>query len=313
MPGAGSANVAYRAEDSYDTPDADGDWIQPGLNISVTDWSIDNQLSDNRQPDDPTPVGSSTGNFVGTIGLEWDLTDAKWIGDLVPLNGSGALADSGGISPTAEWYFSVDALDDSFAQFTQDVTFAATALQEATIQYNEGGTTTVSATLIVGGGMSSNTPSSIVQPADTDLYEHHGTTISVGTRTQSGAQSATLSLNNLAVRDEGQGRLPYRLVIGAIEPRFETDAIFSEGDQLKAAIDGASAASAATSVADTLDTESGAFNHEAKDGDTLNIELTGLKPNSYSWSNLVNPDESLTEPVAYNVTGVTFTDSEGNV
>jgi len=301
MTGAGSAEVAFRLESEYLSPGT-GDWYQPGMNISVGDLSIENNQQRNRQPDDPTPDGSRAGNFRGSASVEFDLTDDNWH-DLLPLDGN-TLSGDRKIAPSAEWYFSVDAVDDAGASFSEHITAAGAAVTDAEINWSQG--EAVSISLTIGfGSVSGNSPDTIVQPSNADIYTHHGTTISVGTREQSGAQSATLSLSGLARPQEQQDREPLRYVVGAIEPSFSTDALFTESDQLEAALGGST-----TSVADTIAGEaSGAFEHQNGNGDTITYGLTQLDPQTYSWAALVDPGTDLTEPVDYHVSDVSVDSS----
>jgi len=77
--GAGSATVAYTVENEFgDGPGADPTWRQPGMDVSVTDLSIEQALQRSRHPDDPTPAGSREGEWEGAAGVEWTLTDDEF-------------------------------------------------------------------------------------------------------------------------------------------------------------------------------------------------------------------------------------------
>jgi len=167
---SGTARVAFREETSFGTADADGDWIQPGMNITVSEFNIENNQTRNRQPDDTTPDGSRVGNFVGTASLSWDLTDDKWH-TLIPFRGtSNNLAGQGGAAPTAEWFFEATALDDTDTQFTQGLTVSG-AITQADIEYTEGEPISVSVTVDFGA-LSSNSPAAdaIIKPSNADIY-----------------------------------------------------------------------------------------------------------------------------------------------
>lgn len=300
MTGAGTSRVAFRAESSFNTPDDTNDWILPGLNVSVGDFSIENNQQRNRKPDEVTPVGSRAGNFRGTLSLNFDYTGDEWHA-LVPFSGAGeSLSGAGGAAPTAEFYLNTTALDDTDAQFESDITVSGAAT-EAAINYQQGEPDTVDLTIDFGA-LSSESPADgdIVEPSNADVFTHHGTSISVGGRSQTGAQSATLTLSNLARRQEQQSREPLRYVVGAIEPSFSTDALFTEEDQLTAALGGST-----TSVADTISGEASAeFALSNGNGSTVTYELTQLDPQTYSWNALVDPETDLTEPVDYHLTDV---------
>lgn len=297
MTGAGSAEVAYRVESNYLSAGA-GSWIQPGVDVQVTDLTIDNQPNRNRQPDNNTPERSRVGNFSGTIGVTWALTDTNWH-DLVPTSG-GSLSGVGPAAPSAEWYFSTGALDSANAQFSQDLTAAGAALQNAEVQHQENEDVTVSAT-IPFGGVSGNTPTSITQPSASDVFTHHGASLSIGGTAQSGLTSATLSLANLSRFRQEASRTPLDAVVGATSPELSTDANFTEADQLEAAIGGNSV----TSIADQIDGHaSGSLDFTNGAGTTISYSLTRLQPANYQWTDLINADGDLSEPVTYHVADV---------
>lgn len=295
---SGTSNVAFRQETSFNEPDAEGTWYQPGMNIEVGDLSISNELQRNRHPDQVAPEGSREGNALGTASVSWDLTDDNFH-DLLPFE-NGSLVREGGPAPTAEWYFSTTALDDAGSQFSASVTAAGAAITQVDIQYQQGQNNRANAT-IEFGLLSDNSPGDgeIVKPSNADIYTHHGTDLTVGTRGQSGMQSATLTLSNLARRQEHQERGPRNMVIGAVEPEFQSDAIFSEVDQLEAATGGST-----TSIGDLIDGEDGEFSLENGQAETISYGLKNMQPNNYQWAALVDADTDLTEPITYHVANV---------
>jgi len=295
MPGAGSAEVAFRVESSYNSAGA-GDWIQPGMDITVTP-DIDNELTRNRQPDDPTPARSRTGNFVGTVDVSFTLTDSEWHA-LIPTS-SGSLSGASGIAPTAEWYFDVDALNSSgTGTFNEDITTAGTAVTDATVNYQEGEVVTVDLTLAFGH-LSDQTPSTITSPAAADVFTHHGVSLSVDSVSASALQTMSLSLNSLARRVDDQSRNAFSMVAGAMSPELSADAIFTEADQLKQALGGST-----TSIADRVSGSGGTITLENGNGDTITYDLSDVQPTSYAWNDLVNPDTDLTESIQYHVSDV---------
>jgi hypothetical protein len=301
MSGAGSAEIGYRLESGFGSAGT-GDWFQPGTDVTLTNFTIDNEATRNRQPDDTTPSRSRVGNFVGQMGVSWTLTDDNWH-DLVPFSGSpGSLSGPVRIPPTAEWYLSATAIDNTgAATFSQALTVGRAAVTEATVNYQEGEDITVDTT-IAFGDLTDNTPSSITQPADSDVFTHHGTSLTVDSTAQASLQTATLTMSNLARRVEQQDRKPFSMVTGAMTPEFSTDATFTETDQLEMAI---SDTSSTTSIADQIDgAASGSLEFTNGAGDTISYTLSRLQPTTYQWSDLINPDGDLTEPIDYHIADV---------
>jgi hypothetical protein len=302
MTAAGSAEVAYRVESDFQTAGTTG-WRQPGVNITVGDLSVDNNAQRNRQPDSPLSGGSTAGNFTGTATVDFDLTGDNVFGDLVPgFADAGSLSDAGLQAPTAEWYFAVDSLDNSLAQFESEIVFNGVAVTSAEIDYTEGEPISVSLSL-EASGLSSNAPTAISGPTVDQVFTHHGTSATIGGLGQSGLQSATLSLDGLARRQEQQERGPRVMVVDEMEPELTTDAVFSEVDQLDLALNGGTSGSVLQQLQAA---SSGGLTFENGNGSVVQFELIDPTPNNYAWNDLVAPDTDLTEEVTYQLHDVTL-------
>lgn len=303
MTGAGSATVAYAKEQSYNGAlvDSDGDgtpeWIQPGIDINITDLTVEQALDRSRHPNNPLPAGSREGNFEGGLAAEWTLTDANWH-DLVFADGGTALPSSPMKAPSSTWYFAVELPDGT----TEPRTPTGTIVIDAEVTYEQGSDVRVALTMLYGDEPSDVTApadADIQQPSEADAYSWHGTSLTIDGMRQSLLQSATLSLSGLARFRRGQSRHPYDAVVDAIEPSLSTDAVFTERDQLALAVD--------DTVADNYGEVSqvpGELAFENGQGDTITYTLSGLQPNTYGWSDLVAADTDLSEPIDYHVTDV---------
>jgi len=294
--GAGSAAVGYTIEGSYgDGPAADPTWILPGLNVSLTDLSIEQALQRSRYPDDPTPAGSREGEWEGAVGVGFDLTDDNFH-ELVFADGGTALPNSFMGVPSATWYFGVDLLDGS----TDTRTPVGAVVIDATIEYNRGENIRVELTMLYGDEPDDITaPSTIQKPSVDDVFTYHGAGFTVDGNAQALMQSASLSLSNLARLRRGQNRKPYDAVTGPIEPSFSTDATYTEADQNTLAY--GSTSGGGIEIVDAVD---GTFSLENGQGDTIEYALSGLQPNTYNWADLVSADTDLTEPIDYHVADV---------
>ena len=297
MTGAGSATVAYAVENAYGKLPADPTWRQPGIDITVSDLSVDQALERSRQPDEPTPAGSREGNWEGGLGLSWTLTDANFH-DLVFADGGTALPNSPMRAPSSTWYLATELPDGT----TEPRTPTGAIVIDAAINYQQGDDITVELTLLYGfepDDVTAPSDADIQQPAEADAYSWHGASFSVDGLNQPLMQSATLSLSGLARFRRGQSRHPYDAVVDAFEPSFSTDAIFTERDQLALAVDDVD-----TNSYEQVGAVAGEFALENGAGDTITYTLSELQPTSYEWSDLVAPDADLSEPIEYHVSDV---------
>jgi hypothetical protein len=302
MTSAGSATVAYALEDSYGGPlvDSDGDgtpeWYQPGVDITVSDLSVEQALERSRQPDDPTPAGSREGNWEGGLGVSFTLTDANWH-DLVFADGGTALPHTAMRAPSATWYLAVDMPDGT----TETRTPTGAIVQDASVNYEQGSDVTVELTMLYGDEPSTVTApadADITQPSEADAFSWHGASFTVDALAQPLMQSATLSLSGLARFRRGQDRHPYDAVVDAIEPSFSTDATFTERDQLALAVDNTAGSDGPVGKVPA------SFTLSNGQGTTITYNLTDCQPTSYTWSDLVAPDTDLGEPIDYHVADV---------
>ena len=301
MPGAGSANVAFTPEPEFGAgPGTDPTWTQPGIDISVTDLTVEQALERSRHPDSPLPQGSRPRDFEGGIGIEFTLTDANWH-DLVFADGGTALPVEGVTAPSSAWYFATTLPDGT----TEPRTPTGTVITDAEVLYERASDIRVSLTGIYGfepDDITAPADGAIQQPSDEDAFSYHGASFSVDGLNQPLMQSATISLTGLARFRRGQSRHPYNAVTGAIEPAFSTDAIFTERDQLAAAVDDVDA-----NNYEQIGKVPGELSFENGQGDTIEYALSDLQPTSYGWANLVAADTDLSEPIDYHVSMVEAT------
>jgi len=299
MTGAGSADVAYALETEYlgSLEDSDGDgnpeYYQPGKNITVSEASLQNALTRIRDPDDPEPLTSIAQNFEGALNVSFTLAEDNWH-DLVFNDGTNTGFVAGRM-PSSSWFLGVDYLNGT----TERVAEGA-VVTEATINYQQGSNVTVDLTLIYGDESknASITPSNIQKAPGSDVYAFHGASLTVDTVGQGERlQSATLSIPTGARFHRGADRHPVDAVIGNVDASLSSDAIFTGPDQLELAYGGASPSSAISATTASLTFTNGA-------GTTIGYDLSGVKPNSYNWSDLVSGDSDLTEPIDYHVNGV---------
>ncbi len=295
MTGAGSAIVAYTVEDEYGAgPTADPTWRQPGIDITVTDLTVEQALERSRHPDTPIPAGSRPRDFEGALGMSWTLTDANWH-DLVFADGGTALPTSPMPAPSATWYLATVLPDGTVEERTP----MGTIVPDATVTYEQGSDIQVELTMLYGDepdDITTPAEADIQQPSEEEAYSYHGASFQVDGLNQPLMQSATLSLSGLARFRRGQSRHPYDAVVDAIQPSFSTDAVFTERDQLALAVD-----DVVDSSYEDVGEVPAEFALENGQGDQITYTLEDCQPNTYGWSDLVAADANLSEPIDYHV------------
>ena len=295
MPGAGSATVAFAMEPEYLGEPSDPTYYQPGKNIEVTELSLQNALQRIYDPSSPEPLESLVGNLEGAVSVTFTLTNDNW--HQAVFNDADSAFESGRM-PSSRWYFGVDYLDGT----TERVAKGA-VVTEATISYQQGEPVTVSLTLIYGDEAEeeSITPSAIEKAGEGAVHNFSGTDLDVDDVGQTKLQSADLSITTNARFHRGTQRQPLDATIGGVETTLSTDAIYSGPTQMEIAYGGAT-------PADALDAVDASLSFENALSEEIGYTLGGLKPDTYGWADLVEPDTDLTESIEYHVSSVEVAD-----
>ena len=292
MTGGGTASVAYTTEPGLLEDPADPTYFQTGKDIQVSELSLRNELERVRDPGDPQPIRSVAQNLEGALNLTWTLTDDNWH-DLV-FNDSGTTFQSG--RPVfSRWWMGVDYLDG-----TAERVLKGAIVTQVQIQYTQGTKLQISMNLIYADEElnASITPTAIEKSTDVKMW--HDFDLDVDTVTDvdcAKLQSATLQINTGARFQRGGSRKACDAVIGAVETTLTTDAIFTEAsvDRAELVYGGVGTTSPAESI-DFVDATLSIM--------TTEYSLTGLKPDTYGWSDIVDPDADTQDNTEYHVSGV---------
>ena len=293
MTGAGAATVAYSPESEFLEEESDPTYRQPGLNIQVTDISIQQAVEESRDPGEAIPVDAIEQAFEGAVSVSFDLAGNDWHELVFPDSGT-SFPSGGYFAPSAHWYFGVDYMAGKAERVTK-----GTAVTDAQIQWQQGANPTVDLTMIYGAEEKNEaiTPSAIEKPGEGDTYPFHGADLEIDATIQTGLQQATLNLSQLARFRRGGDRQPMDVVGGAVLPTLDVQAIFSEEstDNLELAYGGVS------ETADTLDAVPAELSFEGGGDGAFAYDLGKIKPSDYGWADLVTPDTDLTESITFNV------------
>ena len=299
MTGAGSAEVAFAVEDSFETLPGTPTWYQPGENISVGSASLDRALTRARQPDDPRPDGSREGNREVALSVSFEMTDTNFHDLIFPASAPVGLAQSAQLAPTATWYLASESPSATNERFVQGA-----AVESVSWTYTQGEPFSVDLTIIgVEGDTSAlTTPGTIVQPAKDDIVNFSGVDFDLNaSQLSTKLQSLTLEVSGMARFRRGQQQDPVDAVVGAYEPSLTVEAIYEDGTQTELAY----GTSGATVPQDTVDSSSGTLTAANPAGTVAEYNLSGLQPTSHDWADLVSADTDITAPTEYHVTDVT--------
>lgn len=297
MTGAGSAEVAYVKEDSFNTLPGVPTWRQPFENITIGTASLSNALRRARQPDDPRPDGSVEGNNEGAYTITGTMTDTNFHELIFPESSNSSLATSASLAPTATWYLSADTLPGTEERF-----LSGAAVESVAWNYQQGEDFTVELTCIVAdepevGGSHGSAPSSISQPSKSEMVRHNGISFSLDSNTISLLQSLTVEITGMARFRRGPSRTPNDAVVGAYQPSMTVQAITEDNNQLQLTY----GSSSATTTEETVSEVSATLTVDNPGGNLATYNLNRAQANDTDWQDLVNGETDLTDPTTYHL------------
>jgi hypothetical protein len=266
----------------------------------VNDLSLDNALSQLRDPQDILPREQLAQNFEGAFEATWVLSSDQFH-ELVFNSGGGGsgLPDSydAGQLQSAEWYLGVDHLNGTAERAIKGV-----VPTNWSVDYSQGEEVSVTFTAVYGDEELGTeiTPGSIVR--ETDTVPGHGASLSINGVTQGKLQSATLSVELGDPLIRGPSRQPVAAVPRGVEATLETEAVFDGVAETELAYGSAGA----TSPEDLVGGTEAVLSFE-RDGTLVAEYGLSVTPADYAWEDLVNPDEDIVESVTFNGTDLVAT------
>lgn len=274
-------------------------WYQPGIDITVSDASLDNALSRARQPDDPRPAESREGNLEGAFSISFTMTDTNFHELVFPESTNTSLATSAQAAPTATWYIEADTLTATPDRFLQGA-----AVSDVTWNYTQGEDVTVDLTIIYGDeddGTNLSEPGSISQPSASNCVPFHGMNFDLNATDVAKLQSLTLDIAGMARFRRGPQRSPVDAVVGAYEPSLSWQAILEDQTYQQIAY---GSTTANTPVEDVIEKQSATVELSNTNGVLTTYNVSGIQPTTYSWESLVAADEDITDPVEAHVNDI---------
>jgi hypothetical protein len=300
MTTAGTATAAFAIEETFNgslpsTPN----WFQPGVDLSVTGPTIDRTQEPVRQPDQATPAAHRPGRFNGSVTVEFSLAGAanEWE-QLVFHGGSNDLPLNGGSAPSFKAYFATEFLDGTATDFVA----SGAIVTECEISVEEDGDVTVSLTIEFA-----EKADPALAPADGDItvpsaeavYPYHGGSVTACGVQQTNLNSATITISSLHRLRYGLDQIATGGVVGGIEVEVDTEAVYTEQDQLDLATTGTSGGSLVDEAPDVVIELSNA------NATSKTYTVNGARPDTHEWSSLVDPGDDLVESVTFLAENVT--------
>lgn len=308
----GSRTIAYQHEPNGDylgSPSG-SDYIIPGKNPTLDDLELSNALQRMRYPDDPQAYESVAMRFEGAIGVSWTLTEPWFLnshfGDPPSAGGESSApytytwSYTDHLVQSSRWYVGLNHSSGAVERELRGVVFP-----QVELSISEGEEVRVSATGFYGDETlnSSLSSGSLVGKSAAPMV-FHGGSISLPASTEIvKPQSATLSLNSGARAQREFARKPIAAVIGAAETSLTLTDIVTGTDILETAYGGSSSPSSG----DVSGYADGTLEFTTAGSSSLTVDMTGVTPNTYNWSQVLNREEDATENTECHVNGVTTT------
>lgn len=291
---SGAATVAYADEDSYlGSVVTDPTYYQPGKDVTVQDLELSNALQRVRDPSAAEAALSVATRLEGAVAVAFTMTNVEWH-TLVTNDGSDSSLTPGQM-PSTRWFVGVD-----YASGTVERELKGVVPLEWSLEYTEGGLITVTLTMAYGDESknTSITPGTVSKGGDPFVF--HGAALDIDGVAQTKMSSATLSMSNISRLQRGAQRKPVDAVVAAPEASLNAQTAFTEADQLEVAYGNASAPATGdiSSVSGSLTVDNGTT--------TATYNLSNVKPDTYSWADVVNKDADFAESIAYHVNGVSI-------
>ena len=302
MTGAGSATLAFAHEQtlggSLVDSDSDGtpEYFKAGRNATLTELELSNALERMREGDQVEAVESKAQNLEGAVAVEATVSkDVHPEVEKLVFNDAGTGFKTG-LASSATFFAGVDYIGG-----TAERALAGCIPLEYSIDYEQGGDVTYTLTMAYTDESpnTSITPSSITGPSDGNDVPFHGFALTVDGTTVAKLQSCSLSISNISRFHWGADRNPIDAVIAAPETTLDADAIFSGPSRLELAYGSAGA----TSTQDSLTSVSGSIGLSVGGSTVSTYNLPKLKPDTYSWNDLISAENDLTDATSFHVNG----------
>ena len=301
MTGAGSGELLFCREtelagslvdaDGESTPDSTGFGRDP----SLTELDLQNQLERLRDDNSVWSVESVKQNFNGAVSVE--ATVAGDVHDEVEkfVFNDGGTAMQAGLANSIRIFTGVN-----FAGGSAERILKGAIPLSYDISYNQGEMVTYSLSMAYADEEPATSVdlSSANRPSEGESVAFHGFELQIdGGTVVEDLQSCTLSISEIARFQRGTSPTPNRGVIAAPSATLDATALFTTPSRLDIA-----RGDATGGLPDTLDSVTGTITLTSQSGTVSTYNLNALKPDSYSWENVIST-ENTADTTTFNIDG----------
>jgi hypothetical protein len=303
-----NADIAYLHEpvDDYAGTPTDDDYKIPGIDTTIEEVALDNQLERLSRPDDPQTAQTVAQNFEGAFSVSFTLGNPWWLNHVF---GGPPTAGGESSSPyTYTWEFETGTVQSSrwyiganFYNNTAERVLKGVVFPDLEVSCEIGNTVDVS----LNGFYADEELNTSITPGSTpdeqaEPLVFHGASLEIPNSSQlQKLQDFTVTVSSGARAMRSFDRKPVDAVMGNVETEISATKVLTETDQLTLAY-GNSTAPASSGV-DGAAEGTARFEGSPSGSTAVEFQMSGITPNDLGWDNIGNADENLNESITYYV------------
>lgn len=306
-----NAELAYLHEpvNDYRGTPTDDDYKIPGIDATVEEVTLENQLERLSAPNDPQTTEAVAGNFEGAFSVSFTLGNPWWLNHV--FGGEPTAGDESsepysytwefqkGTVQSSRWYVGVNFFNNTAERVLKGVVFPDL---EVSCQVGEMVEVTLNGFYADEEVNTSITPGSTPDEQAEPLVFHGASLEIPDSSKMQKLQDFSVTISSGARAMRGMDRKPVDAVMGNVETEISATSVLTETDQLALAYGNSTAP--ATSGVDGAANGTVRFEGRSSRSTAMEFQLTGVTPNDYNWNNIGNAEDNLTESATYYVNRV---------
>lgn len=299
MPGASSGTLVFGKEGSFKGSLSPADTAYHfGRNPTVDTLSLDRQLQRMVEADVIESVEAVAGNLEGAIDVT-AVVNGGVHGDVeeIIFNSGPGTGFTSGQANSASVYVGSEYLDSgSTTNKIRELSGAIPTSYEVT--YNQGGMTEYSLTMLYADESDGSVPSTVNSPTAGQDATFHSFQLDIDSTHIQKLQSTTLSFDNLYKFQRGDQQSPIAATLARPELSLSVTAIWDDpSNQLEYAYGD----TGDSTPQQTMNGHSATVDIDYASTDITQYGLSGCKPTSYGWQDVISGESDTTETVEWAV------------